>query len=457
MALREVLQNIDSLKKQADKLRPIAPDRLKILNEKLRLDWNYHSNAIEGNTLTLSETRMLLLHGYHAGNKLGRHYEEMKLHDEALSTLHDLVHKHEPITEVLIRNLHHMLMGTEYYVKAYDSLGQELNIKGNPGEYKTKVNGVKRIVNGKEVFVPFKSPDEVKIEMPELIEWYKKEEFGKKLHPVELAAIFHFRFVTLHPFDDGNGRMSRMLMNMILMRAGFVPAIITLEEREQYITGLAKAQDGESMEPFIELVANETQRSINLLIKAANGVSIDEPGDIDRQIELLKRRLENPDVVSRQKDNGILELTLRGSVFPILETFEKKCGQLRDLFLDYDRSIQYNIGGVVGAFGLKDTSWEQLRDNLKAHMNRNPNGLLSSIDYSYTLKGFKKSLTHQYMASYLNISFNEYNYILRINNNHAGQLIYSYDSILEEKEIAKVVKLMVDHIIEQIKNASGLK
>jgi Fic family protein len=75
--------------------------------------------------------------------------------------------------------------------------------------------------------------------MPRLIQWYRTEEERKELHPVQLAAIFHFRFVTLHPFDDGNGRISRLLMNMILMRAGYAPAIIRLEDREQYIYALA--------------------------------------------------------------------------------------------------------------------------------------------------------------------------------------------------------------------------
>jgi Fic family protein len=93
MSIKTNLEKIDSLKREADSLRPIDPQKLNILNQKLRLDWNYNSNAIEGNTLTLSETRMLLLHGYHTGNKLGRHYEEMKLHNDVLLTLEELVKK----------------------------------------------------------------------------------------------------------------------------------------------------------------------------------------------------------------------------------------------------------------------------------------------------------------------------------------------------------------------------
>ncbi|MEO5642068.1 MAG: Fic family protein [Bacteroidia bacterium] len=295
MALQSNLERIDALKKEAESLLPVSSERLKILNDKLRLDWNYNSNAIEGNTLTLSETRMLLMHGFHTGNKLGRHYEEMKLHNDVLLTLEDLVQKKEPITEVLIRNLHHQLMGNEYFVKANDSLGKLVNVKGRPGEYKNKPNGVIRIINGKEQFVPFKTPDDVRIEMPELIQWYRDQEEKEELHPVALAAAFHFRFVTLHPFDDGNGRMSRILMNMILMRAGFVPAIIRLGEREKYIYALAQGQDGESLEPFVELVAEEVERSLQLLIKAAKGERIEEADDFDKKIALLDRELESVD------------------------------------------------------------------------------------------------------------------------------------------------------------------
>jgi Fic family protein len=457
MALKEIIQNINALQAEADALRPVAQDRLKVLNQKLRLEWNYHSNAIEGNTLTMSETRMLILHGFHTGNKLGRHYEEMKLHNDVLTTLEEIVRKNEPMTEVLIRGLHHQLMGDEYFVKAYDDLGNVVNVKGRPGEYKVKANGVNRIINGKEVFVPFKTPDEVRIEMPELIQWYRKEEEKKELHPVELAAIFHFRFVTLHPFDDGNGRISRLLMNMILMRAGYVPVIIRLEEREQYIYALAQAQDGESLEPFVEIVAKETERSLSLLIKAAKGESIDEPGDLDKQIELLKMKLDRKDLFSKSKDKESIERTINEAVFPLLKLFEQKCAKLQDLFVQYDRTVTLALRGGNLGLGSNESDLDSIKANLLHHLSTVDVTGITSIDYNYSLKGFKKSLTQQYMAAYINVTFNEFNYTIRLNNDHQKQLIYSYDTIFEENEINRVVKILVDYILSQIKNASGLE
>jgi Fic family protein len=332
MALADIFISIDALKKEADSLRPIAADRMKVLDDKLKLDWNYNSNAIEGNTLTLSETRVLLRTGIHAGNKLGRHYEEIKLHNDVLLTLEELVRHNEPMTEVLIRNLHHELMGDEYFVSAYDSLGHLVNVKGKPGEYKDRANGVNRIVNGKEVFIPFKTPDEVRAGMPALIQWYRDEEEKTEMHPVMLAAIFHFRFVTLHPFDDGNGRMSRILMNMILMRAGFVPAVIRVDERSQYISTLALAQDGGTIEPFIELVANDTKRSLELLVKAAKGESIEEPDDLDKEIEVLKRNLKPENDIIVDIQNKEYYSIWKESLFQLFNSVQNELYKFKDLF-----------------------------------------------------------------------------------------------------------------------------
>jgi Fic family protein len=342
MALAEILQSIDEQRKMADSLRPIASERLKILDQKLRLDWNYNSNALEGNTLTLSETRMLLLHGYHTGNKLGRHYTEIELHNDVLLTLEDLVRRNEPMTEVLIRSLHHQLMGDDYFVSAYDSLGNIVNVKGRPGQYKDKTNGVKRIVNGKEIFVPFKTPDEVRIEMPELISWYRSEEEKAEMHPVMLAAIFHFRFVTLHPFDDGNGRMSRILMNMILMRSGYVPAIIRIDERTQYNANLALAQDGGTIGPFIELVANDTLRSLDLLVKAAKGESIEEPDDLDKEIELLKRNIKQSDIARIDINNAEHKPLWQKSIKDFLIAVDIKLQKFSSLFEKYSVGFRIN-------------------------------------------------------------------------------------------------------------------
>jgi len=440
MPLADILKSIDEQKQLADLLRPIAPERLKVLNQKLRLDWNYNSNALEGNTLTLSETRMLLLHGYHTGNKLGRHYEEVKLHDDVLGTLEELVRRNEPMTEVLIRSLHHQLMGDEYFVSAYDSFNNVVNVKGKPGQYKDKTNGIKRIVNGKEIFIPFKTPDEVRIEMPELIQWYRSKEEKAEIHPVMLAAIFHFRFVTLHPFDDGNGRMSRILMNMILMRAGYTPAIIRIDERAQYNANLALAQDGGNIEPFIELVANDTLRSIELLVKAAKGENIEEKDDLDKEIELLKRNVKQDDNISVNISNKDYQPIWKKSIYDLITHIDEKTSKFNELF---ERQIS--------SFATKN-----LQDFPLAYIATELNHLLTedTIKIKHQFLTYKTNVSNSFDLSVsIEIKLHKNKYIITYSN-ETGNTInheYFYSQVIEKETIDKIANDLAKVILKEIK------
>jgi Fic family protein len=442
MALAEILQSIDEQKKLADSLRPIATERLKILNQKLRLDWNYNSNALEGNTLTLSETRMLLLHGYHIGNKLGRHYDEIELHNDVLLTLEELVRGNEPMTEILIRSLHHQLMGDEYFVSAYDSLGNQVNVKGKPGEYKDKSNGVKRVVNGKEVFVPFKTPDEVRMEMPELIDWYRAEEEKAEMHPVMLAAIFHFRFVTLHPFDDGNGRMGRILMNMILMRSGYTPAIIRIDERPQYNANLALAQDGGTIEPFIELVANDTLRSLELLVKAAKGESIEEADDLDKEIELLKRNAKQENTVQININNAEYRPQWQKGLNDLLFKIDSKLQKFMELF--NKSNIEYHYL----AKAIEVNSVNEISDFLISLTNP---GVIK-IDYQFYT--YKNAGTNYFdTGTSIDICLYEYKYLIIHLDENQKQIRneYLYNKVIDTKTIDKIVSDMAKMLLNDIK------
>ncbi|MBS1593578.1 MAG: Fic family protein [Bacteroidetes bacterium] len=442
MALADTLNSIDDLKQQADALRPIAPDRLNKLNQKLRLDWNYNSNAIEGNTLTLSETKMLLVHGLHMGNKLGRHYEEIELHNEVLLTLEDLVRRDEPITEVLIRNLHHQLMGNTYFVSAVDTLGNTVNVKGRPGEYKDRANGVNRIINGREVFVPFRSPDEVRIEMPELVQWFREEELKKELHPITLAAIFHYRFVTLHPFDDGNGRMSRILMNMILMRAGFAPAIIRVDERPQYISALALAQDGGTIEPFIELVAQDAKRSMELLIKAASGESIEDPDDLDKEIELLKRKLQKPENAPIYYSNNEYKALWQKGIKEFLLRADEKLQKFDGLFrrktakflLNSDNTIREFIDSIIHNLAFEGTY---------------------AIDYYFSeyqdqVNGFDLRTT-----IFIEIKDLKYSLKYSVDTTTFFSKDFKYDALLTDQDIENLSQNVANDVLKAIKTHTG--
>ena len=277
------------LKTDLDALRPLAPEQEQRVLQKFRLDWNYHSNAIEGNSLTLGETRSLLLHGLTAEGKPLRDHLDIKGHNEAILGLEEVVHDTRPLTEQFIREMHQVLLGEEHHKPSYTASGQPTHQRIVPGQYKTSTNNV-QTATGETFF--FASPEETPAKMHDLLTWYRQEEAAPSLHPVALAAEFHHRFVSIHPFDDGNGRMSRLLMNLILMRHGYPITVIKADEptRNRYLAALSAADAGDP-EPFLRFIIENVEASLQLMIRAAKGESIDEPDDLDKKLALLKKQV----------------------------------------------------------------------------------------------------------------------------------------------------------------------
>lgn len=165
--------------------------------------------------------------------------------------------------------------------------GQRVKRTTSPGQYKAVPNNVQTSTG--EIF-HFTPPDQVPQEMADLLDWYRaREDEGE--HPLITAATFHYRFVRIHPFDDGNGRMARLLMNMILMNHGYTVAIVQRHKRNEYLQRLEEADRVESLSDFIAFVASCCEYSLDLHLRAASGESIDDPADIDREIALFKRSL----------------------------------------------------------------------------------------------------------------------------------------------------------------------
>ena len=283
-----ILEEIDLLKKELDALRPLPSDVTGRIGQKLRIEWNYHSNAIEGNSLTLGETRSLILHGLTAQGKPLRDHLDIEGHDEAVKAIEDAVKSNEAFNQVFIRNLHTVLLKEPYETAAITPDGQRVKRRIAVGAYKTQPNNVRTSTGETYYFTP---PEQVQAAMSDLVDWYrKKEDEGE--HPVIMAATFHYRFVRIHPFDDGNGRMARLLMNMILMKHGYTVALIPREERGEYINTLERTDKSEELTEFIGYVAACCKYSLNLHLKAARGEDIEDVEDIDKEIALFKRSLE---------------------------------------------------------------------------------------------------------------------------------------------------------------------
>ncbi len=279
-----ILETVDSLKDDLDALRPLPPEVLAKVDQKLRIESNYHSNAVEGNSLTLGETRSLILHGLTAHGKPIRDHLDIQGHDDAVKAIESAVNEQQRLNEVFIRNLHRALLKEPYEVEAIAPDGTPCKRLIAIGDYKSMPNNVKTSTGEIYYFTP---PEQVKPEMTDLLDWYRAREVAGE-HPVIIAATFHYRFVRIHPFDDGNGRMARLLMNLILIKHGYTVAIVQSEKKTRYLQELERADQSEDPTQFIEHIASCCTYALDLYLRAARGESIDDPEDIDQEIALFK-------------------------------------------------------------------------------------------------------------------------------------------------------------------------
>lgn len=226
------LNELDTLKAKLDALRPLPQAALRNLHDELVLRWTYNSNAIEGNTLTLMETKVVL-EGITVGGKLLREHFEAINHRDAILYVEDVARRAEPLSEWQIRNLHRLVL------KQIDD--------DNAGVYR-KLNVT--IAGARHV-----PPDMLLVpaQMAEMMQWYDTE--AASLHPVERAARLHSDFVKIHPFVDGNGRTARLLLNLELLKAGFPAIVLPVERRLAYYEALDKAHVDGDLSDFVALVA----------------------------------------------------------------------------------------------------------------------------------------------------------------------------------------------------------
>lgn len=277
------------LKAQLDKLRPIKPEDESRIMQKFRLDWNFHSNSLEGNSLTYGETVDLLLNDITAQGKSFKDHGEIRVHNEAIKYAEEAVKDNISLTEHLIRGLHQLILKEPYETDAITSDGQKTKKKVELGKYKTQSNSVRTSTG--EMFC-FAKPEETAAKMHDLVDWFREEEQNPDVNPIILAATFHHRFILIHPFDDGNGRLVRILMNFILMKFSYPPVIIKVGDRSNYISALTRANAGE-VEFFVEYIAKNLVNSLELMIKGANGESIEEPTDFDKKLILLEQKMRS--------------------------------------------------------------------------------------------------------------------------------------------------------------------
>lgn len=234
-------QRIDALKRAIDNQRPFSATLVRSLHEKLLVEWTYHSNAIEGNTLTLSETKVVL-EGLTIGGKTMVEHLEAINHREAILFIEQIISSKGILTEYTIRNIHSLIL-------------QGID-KHNAGAYRQE----NVLISGASHIPP--KHYEVATLMEHLITEYRTR--WESFHPVVRAMLLHGEFVKIHPFIDGNGRTARLLLNFELIRWGYPPVIIRKEQRATYYAALDIAHTTMQYGSFLELVATALLESEKL-------------------------------------------------------------------------------------------------------------------------------------------------------------------------------------------------
>ena len=339
------INRIKQLSKILQGLQPLKDEFRKKLDNKFRLEFSYNSNNLEGNTLTYGETELLLIFDETRNGVVHqfREYEEMKAHDVAYALIREwAADKDRPLTETNIRNLNEIILVRPFWKEAMTPDGQETRRQIRVGDYKEFPNSV-RLPNG-EIF-DYASPQDTPIEMGRLIDWYRQEEQEGKLHPVVVAALLHYKFVRIHPFDDGNGRISRLLMNYVAFRHSLPPIIIKSADKSNYLRALHEADAG-NLQAFIDYVVEQSIWSLEISIKAARGENIDEPGDLEKKIAFLKRQVgDDPDdMVKIKKSEQAVTDIYEGVVIPLAKEWEQVLKKFDSFF--FGRVNTISVGGL---------------------------------------------------------------------------------------------------------------
>lgn len=237
--LASILTQIDELKAKLDQYRQFDSYRI---SQALELEYTFESNRIEGNTMTLRETDLVINEGLTISGKSMREHLEAINHQEAIAFIKDLMNKNTSLIEREVLSIHNLIL------------------RGIHPEDAGRYRKVQVMIKGSTHMPP--QPFLVAKEMEDYFIWYETNK--NKLHPVVLAAEMHERLVTIHPFIDGNGRTSRLVMNLILLQHGYVIANIKgdYDNRMRYYQALETAQTENNKEDFLLFVAQIEKESL---------------------------------------------------------------------------------------------------------------------------------------------------------------------------------------------------
>jgi Fic family protein len=456
MSYTNIKAKIDTIKTQIAAIGTLTNDQIKKINYKFRLEWNYNSNSMEGNTLTIEETRSVMIGNLTVNDKPLKDVLEMQGHDKVISEILRIGKGELRLSEARICEIHKAIMFEDDELK-----------KNKIGKWKQEAN---MIFNHKGEKYDFVSPEEVPEKMHDLLNRTNaaidaiKGNKKNAPHPIDVALQFHLEYLDIHPFYDGNGRTARILTNLILISLGYNPFWINEKDRKIYYNFISDIQGyGGSKEKFYEYTTGLIARSEQLVLDAIQGKDISEEDDLHKEISMWKKQLIKKDEVFPQSNYAVAQIYQR-TLKTLFTSFLSKMESFDELF------TRKQITNHINSKHLKSEQLEHFDELFDDIINRSrlskeelnelelePIEGIHTIELKVYYSGFKNDGLNTFSTySDLYVGFNEYSYVINdhgSNNKEDNFVKKLYSELLTEEEIKTIVKTMISKQFETIKSS----
>ncbi|TRW22301.1 Fic family protein [Flavobacterium zepuense] len=459
MSYTDIKHKIDLLKEQIEQHGKLTPEQLNKINYKFRLEWNYNSNSMEGNTLTIEETRSVMVGNIVVDKKPYKDVAEMKGHDDVVTDILKIGKGELRLSETRIRKIHEDIIYEEDETK-----------REQVGKWKKTNNYIYNYKGERYDFIDY---EEVPEKMHDLLNrtnaaidaiHHKKKNAP---HPLDVAFNFHLEYVNIHPFYDGNGRTARILSNLILISLGYPPFWITVKERDVYYNYLADIQNHWGSPDLLkEFLAEQILHSQELILHVIEGKDIEDEDDLDKEIDLWKRQFVKKDSLEI-KSNSIITELYKSSFRPLFIAFLEKASRFDD---------QFNSKRVINdvearkSQSIESNNVQHFDDVIEAESNYlkiskediniyeiESVGTINSLRIYLYYNGFKNDGINTFSArAELYIGFDEYKYFVSNNGQRLQEkssITKLYSEELTQDEINSIVKDTVSKLFEEIKSS----
>ena len=455
MNYTEIKIKIDTIKDKIIQNGKLTKEQLNKINNKFRLEWNFNSNSMEGNTLTIEETRSVMVGNLDVRQKPIKDVLEMKGHDEVISEILKIGKGELRLSERRIKDIHTGIMHEE-----------SVDGKNKIGQWKQTPN---EIINHKDEKYLFVAPELVADRMHDLLNRTNaaidavQSNNKNAPHPIDVASQFHLEYLEIHPFYDGNGRTARILTNLILIALGYTPFWISTKERSIYYNYISDIQGyGGDKEAFYQYVASLIERSEQLVLDVIDGKDIEDENDVEKELELLKRQLKAKDDKVVPKTNEVIKELYNNSYRKLFEQFIEKSKKFDEMFVEkkyqssaegnrsYNTGIEYFDEFFENLYEKKSNSTEDIYGEEPTPKK------IDDLRLNISFNGFKHDGTNTF-GQYTNvwIMFQQYYYIINDSNSQNDDFFLKklYSEALTDEEIKVIVNKLTKKLLEDIKSA----